>query len=161
MPDRHLVAVAPIATLLGPTPALAGVKVRFVNPERYTDADFSGPGSSEVTLAVFRAYFETLGRRLLAPGQDLSIDVLDIDLAGEYVPRGRGTEVRVLNDVTPPRFKLRYVLSQKGRRTRSGEDVLSNIDYQMNPAARVSTDRYVYEKALLDDWFRRVIGSRQ
>jgi len=160
MPQRHLVAVALIATLLGPAPALAGVKVRFVNPEHYTDADSSGSGT-EVTLAVFRAYLETLGRRLLAPGQDLSIDVLDIDLAGEYQPRGRGTEVRVLRAVTPPRFRLRYVLSEKGRRMRSGEDVLSNIDYQMNPAAGVSSDRFVYEKALLDDWFRRVVGSRQ
>jgi hypothetical protein len=111
--------------LLGPAPALAGVKVRFVNPEHYTDADFSDPGSSDVTLAVFRAYLETLGKRLLAPGQVLSIDILDIDRAGEYEPRGRGTEARVLRDVTPPRLKLRYVLSEKGRRTCSGEDVLS------------------------------------
>jgi len=35
-----------------------------------------------------------------------------------------------------------------------------HIDYQMNPAARVSSDRFVYEKALLDDWFRRIVGSR-
>ncbi|WP_284266303.1 DUF3016 domain-containing protein [Bradyrhizobium iriomotense] len=157
---RRLVAtVVLMSALLGPSPGLAGVKVRFINPERYTDADSFGGASREVTLAEFRAYLETLGRRLLAPGQNLSIDVLDIDLAGQDEPRGRGTEVRVMRDVTPPRIKLRYTLSGGGRRTTSGEDDLSDMNYLMNSSGRLS-GRYGYEKALLDDWFRRIAGSR-
>jgi hypothetical protein len=31
----------------------------------------------------------------------------------------------------------------------------------MNPSARLSGDRYAYEKALLDDWFRRVVGRQR
>ncbi|MGY8669253.1 DUF3016 domain-containing protein [Bradyrhizobium sp. UFLA05-109] len=155
---RSVAAAALMAALLCPSSGVAGVKVRFINPERYTDADAYGGGSREATLAEFRAYLETLGRRLLAPGQNLSIDVLDIDLAGQDEPRGRGTEVRVMRDVTPPRIKLRYTLSG-GRRTRSGEDDLSDMNYLMNSSGRLG-GRYGYEKALLDDWFRRIAGSR-
>jgi hypothetical protein len=158
---KYLAAGVLIVTLLGPNAGFSGVKVRFIHPERYTDADSNGFGTSETTIAVFRAYLELLGRRLLVPGQDISIDVLDIDLAGQDQPWSRGSEVRVLRDTTPPRFKLRYVLSERGGRTRSGEDVLSDMNYQMNPAARASSDRYGYEKALLADWFRRIAGLRQ
>jgi hypothetical protein len=42
---------------------------------------------------------------------------------------------------------------------RSGEETLTDINYQMNPSARFSGDRYIYEKALLDDWFRRIFST--
>lgn len=139
------------AALLAPGPGLAGVKVRFVNPGRYTDA--GGFGETGATLAAFRGYFERLGQRFLDPHDDLTIDVLDIDLAGQFEPVGRGfSEVRVLRGATPPRFRLRYVLSERGKRRLSGEDDLGDINYQMTP--RTSTDSYAYEKAMLADWFK-------
>jgi hypothetical protein len=157
MKRKCLIAAASTAILLGSSPGFADVRVRFVNPERYTDAESSAGGRAG-TLAEFRAYLETLGSRYLAPGQAMSIDILDIDLAGQYQPRGRGSEVRVLRDVTPPRITLRYTLSGKGRGTRSGEDVLSDINYQAG--GRSPVGQFGYEKSLLNDWFRRVAGAR-
>lgn len=151
---KCLIAAASMAVLLGASPCFAGVKVRFVNPERYTDAESSAGGRAG-TMAEFRSYLETLGSRYLAPGQTMSIDILDIDLAGQVEPRSRGTEVRVMRDVTPPRIRLRYMLSGKGS-TRSGEDVLSDISYQSGGRSPIGP--YGYEKALLSDWFRRIAG---
>ncbi|TPQ25570.1 DUF3016 domain-containing protein, partial [Bradyrhizobium guangdongense] len=110
------------------------------------------------TLAEFRSYLETLGSRYLAPGQSMSVDILDIDLAGQVEPRNRGSEVRVMRDVTPPRIRLRYTLSTRGRGTRSGEDVLSDINYQAG--GRSSIGQFSYEKSLLSDWFRRITGAQ-
>lgn len=152
---KCLIAAASMAVLLGASPCFAGVKVRFVNPDRYTDAEASGRAGA---LAEFRAYLETLGSRYLAPGQTMSIDILDIDLAGQVEPRSRGTEVRVMRDVTPPRIRLRYTLSGKGGGTRSGEDVLSDLSYQSG--GRSPIGQYAYEKALLSDWFRRIAGAQ-
>jgi hypothetical protein len=158
---KSLLAAALIGLLLAPAPSLAGVQVRFVSPERYTDAGSFGARSRDATLAEFRTYLQRLGERFLAPGQILSIDVLNIDLAGHYEPWRRNlSDVRIMRDVTPPSFRLRYVLREKGRPTRSGEDTLTDINYQMNPSARFSSDRYAYEKALLDDWFRRNFSNR-
>jgi hypothetical protein len=154
---KCLIAAASMAVLLGASPSLAGVKVRFVNPDRYTDAEASGGGRAGA-LAEFRAYLETLGSRYLAPGQTMSIDIVDIDLAGQVEPRSRGTEVRVMRDVTPPRIRLRYTLSGKGGGTRSGEDVLSDLSYKSG--ARSPIGQYAYEKALLSDWFRRIAGAQ-
>ncbi|MBR0716775.1 DUF3016 domain-containing protein [Bradyrhizobium liaoningense] len=154
---RCLIAATVMAVLFGSSPGFAGVKVRFVNPERYTDAESSGGGRAG-TLAEFRGYLEALGNRYLAPGQAMSIDVLDIDLAGQLEPRGHGTEVRVMRDVTPPRIRLHYTLSGKGGGTRSGDDVLSDISYQSG--GRSPIGQLSYEKALLNDWFRRVAGTQ-
>lgn len=142
--------------LLVPASSLAGVNVRFINSERYSDA-----GARDGTLAALRSHLQRLGERFLAPGQTLTVDILDVDLAGQYEPWRRNlADVRILRDVTPPRIKLRYVLTERGKRSRSGEDNLTDINYQMNPSARSSSDRLVYEKALLDDWFRRNFADR-
>ena len=144
------------AALVVPTTSFAGVIVRFVSPENYSDS-----GLGDGTLAGLRSHLQRLGQRYLARGQTLTVDVLDVDRAGQYEPwRYNLTDVRILRDVTPPRIKLRYVLTDGGKRTRSGEETLSDINYQMNPAARSSSDRLVYEKALLDDWFRRNFANR-
>lgn len=162
MIGKTLLRAVLAAALLVPVPGYAGVKVRFINPERYSDAGSFGAGGRDATIAAFRAHFEKLGARLLTPGQNLTIDVQNIDLAGEYEPWRRNlSDVRIMRDVTPPRIKLSYVLNEKGKRTRSGEDDLTDINYQMNPSARFASDRYGYEKALLDDWFRRIVGRNR
>jgi len=80
---RKILLSATLAILLlAPETGFAGVKVRFVHPERYTDAGPLSMGPQDATLAEFRAYFQKLGGQFLAPGQNLTIDVLDIDLAG-------------------------------------------------------------------------------
>ena len=142
-----------------PASSYAGVSVRFVNPGRYTDADSYDASRASVEAAL-RAHLDRLGKRFLAPGQSLNIDIVDIDLAGYQQPlRYAPNNVRIMRGVTPPRIELRYVLTERGRRKRSGEETLTDINYQMNPSARFSGDRYVYEKALLDDWFRRIFST--
>ena len=89
--------------------------MRFINPERYTDADSYGLGSYRFTMTFVRQYLEGLGAALLQPGQDLTIDVLNIDLAGTSRLSRSGYDLRVMRDITPPSFRLRYVLKEKGR----------------------------------------------
>ncbi len=153
-----LAAVLAVMVIL-PASSHAGVNVRFVNPSRYTDAGSFDATPASVEAAL-RAHLDRLGKRFLAPGQILDIDIVDIDLAGYQQPlRYAPNNVRIMRGVTPPRIELRYVLTERGRRKRGGAETLTDINYQMNPAARFSSDRYVYEKALLDDWFRRAFST--
>ncbi len=159
MAKHSIIAAILLTVALAPMQAVAGVSVRFVNPERFTDAGSNGFRSADAgVLAELKTYVQRLGGRFLAPGQNLAIDILDIDRAGMEEPwRGGGMgDVRIMRGVTPPRIKLRYVLNEKGKRPRGGEETLTDINYQMNPSARFGGDRLVYEKALLDDWFRRM-----
>ncbi|MFY9291178.1 MAG: DUF3016 domain-containing protein [Methylorubrum rhodinum] len=161
---RALGTLAFLAALAVPLPALAQVNVRFVAPERYTDAAYrfgSGP-PLRVTLAEMRRLFESLGNRVLAPGQSLDIDVLDIDLAGFDQPGGNVPfGLRVVNDVTPPRFRLRYALREGRRTVLSAEEAISDLNFLMRTARSSSGQTFYYERELLRDWFQARIAERR
>lgn len=156
---KPLLAATLIAALAVPSASFAGVEVRFVNPERYTDPG-SLSESYDVILNEFRTYLQRLGARFLAPGQDLTIEVLHVTLAGRH-ERGNFSDVRVMREATPPSFRLRYVLREKGKAARSGEDHLTDLSYLRNSAPRFSGRRHAHEKDLLDDWFRRNFANRR
>jgi len=138
--------------------ASAQVAVRFVTPERYTDAENRlGSGLTlRVTLGEIRRIIEGLGRDL-PPGRTLAIDVLDIDLAGFEQP---GANVpfglRVVSDISPPRFRLRYALTEGRRRIAAAEEVVTDLNFLLR-ASRFSNGAFDYERDLLRDWFRRRI----
>lgn len=100
---RYL-AIACLTALVWATPADAAVSVTFVDPETYTDAGLYrayGPRSREPAMEGIRRYLEKLGARTLAPDQKLSIEVLDIDLAGRFEPwRAAAYDVRFMTSVT-------------------------------------------------------------
>lgn len=153
-----LVAFAALAVLS--TAAAAGVVVRFVSPERYSDLDFRSPSKREQLVREFERFLTAQGARYLRPGQRLSIEVLDIDLAGREEPwRMRLGDVRVMRDITPPAVKLRYVLEEGGRAVRRGEETVLDWNYLSNISARNSSEWLPYEKAMLRDWFRRRFGD--
>ena len=160
---RGLGLLALLTALAAPVPALAQVSVRFVEPERYTDAAnrFGSGPSLRVTLAEMRRLFETLGDRVLAPGQRLDIDVLDIDLAGIDQPGALPYGLRVVNDVTPPRFRLRYVLREGRRTVLSAEEAVSDLTFLMRYARSSSGQTFYYERELLRDWFQARIAERR
>jgi DUF3016 family protein len=145
-------------------PANAGtVAVSFVHPETYTDASLSGgyqaPGE-RWTLDEIGRYLESLGTRYLKPQQLLTLEVLNVDLAGKIEWWRRFPyDLRVLRDVYPPRFTLHYRLVQGGRTLTEGQETVVDPNYLASPAVYFSTgDPLRFEKAMLADWFRARFG---
>jgi len=144
---RTLVAAA----LLGASAAgAASVAVAFVEPSRYTDAG-NAVWEERQNVEALGRHLEALGQRLPA-GQTLTIQLLDVDLAGTLQLRG-GWPVRIVRDRTDgPRIKLRYMLSAPGQAARSGEEELRDIAFARGlPSYR--NQPLHYEKRLLDAWF--------
>lgn len=136
-------------------PAAAAVSVSFTNPERYTDAG-TYYGQSETTQRELEQHLKQLGERYLAPGQTLTVEVLDIDLAGRYEPWGRDFyEVRILRGRADfPLMKLRYVLQAEGRVLASGEESIADLGYMFHSTRYSSSNSLHYEKRMLRDWFK-------
>lgn len=165
MRQGSFVLVLLAASLGLAAPAVAAVNVTFVAPESYSDAStygrHRGPASTSV-LRDLEAHFAKLGARYLPVDQSLKIDVLDIDLAGEYEPfRVYLYDVRVLRGVTWPRIKLRYVLEQNGEVLREAEELVADQAYLMGVPRLGNTDRLYYEKRMLEDWFRRRFAEKR
>jgi len=143
-----------------PSVSQAAVAVRFVGAERFYDEDFRSASKREALTRELSRFLGTLGGRYLPPGQTLSIDILDVSLAGRNEPwRRTAADVRVMRESTPPRIRLRYVLSERGRVLRQAEETLLDWDYLSNVSARNSSEWLPYEKAMLRDWFRRRFGD--
>jgi hypothetical protein len=115
-------------------PVLAGtVTVSFVRPEDYADASLSdgyGLKGEAWTLDEIGRYLESLGTRYLGPRQVLTLEVLNVDLAGKVEWWRRfAYDLRVLRDVYPPRFTIHYILVESGRTfdRRSGDGRRSQL----------------------------------
>ena len=146
-------------------PASAAVSVTFVHPQSYSNAStygrYRGPASPSL-LRELEANFVKLGARYLPAHRSLKIEVLDIDLAGEYEPfRSYLYDVRVLRGVTWPRIKLRYVLQQNGEVLREAEELVADQAYLMGVPRLGNTDRLFYEKRMLEDWFRQRFAEKR
>ncbi|NVM75730.1 opacity protein-like surface antigen [Duganella sp. SG902] len=152
--------LAAVAALLASSAAMAQVSVTYVKPDDYTDVP-RGAIERERTLKEFTAYFKTLDKKLPA-GQQLKIEVLDIDLAGRLYPRrSGGEEIRIMNGGADwPHMHLRYTLERDGQVLRGGDEQLSNMNYQGRVGGYFDSDPLRYEKQMLDDWFNKTIAPK-
>jgi hypothetical protein len=168
MPGRTFFAAAGLFALSAwATAQTAGLTVSFIHPEKYTDAAYSRSFPSdkdraEVTRDIER-HLQQLASRSLPPDTALSIDVLDVDLAGHFEPwrAASAADLRVMRGVTWPRMHLRFTLTQGGQVVASGDERVLDQNYQLTVNRYSTSDRLRYEKAMLDDWFERRIVRRQ
>lgn len=133
-------------------PAFASVEVSFPNDYRYSDA---GPRIDRPQMfRELAAHMQKLGAEYLPPRQDLRIEVLDLDMAGDTQFTRNGHEVRVLRGKSDfPRMTLRYSVLADGRVVSSGTETITNSDYLWFPE-RYRKDEYLYhEKVLIESWF--------
>lgn len=154
-----LLSAAALVAMARPAQAAGTAEIRYVEPERFSDAGRS-PFDREQALAALTAHLNQLALRL-PDGQRLRVEVLDVDLAGEPILR-QGTDVRVMRGAADwPQIRLRWTLEQGGATIRSGEDRLSDLGYLTGRAGPASSEgAFPHEKRLLTQWFRaRVEGA--
>jgi hypothetical protein len=135
-------------------PALAAVTVTHADPNRFTDIEDKN-SEPERTMREFKAHLESLGKRY-APDKNVAIEVLDIDRAGR--PRLRH-DVRVMTGKSD--FPCIDLASALDGGTMKRERVC-DLDYLRTlPPPYNSGEALVFEKRMLDDWFRRRFGDRK
>ena len=143
--------------------ASKNVDVTFTNPDKYTDAaPHRGPSKErDGTLRQLGTYVEKVGGKYLTPGQKLSIEVLDLDLAGRVEWwHGPATDIRIMRNIDSPAMKVRYTLTENGVEKASGEERISDMSYLFSPTSIMNDgDPLKYEKSMLRDWLRKRFGN--
>jgi hypothetical protein len=151
---RHLAAGA-LLTLAAGAASAANVTVNYIQPQNFSDLP-SAPWERERALEGIAAHFVKLGAKL-PPGQNLRVDVVNIDLAGsEYQSRAR-TDLRVMSRGQWPRIDLHYTLESNGQVVGSGDAQLRDTAYLDRPNRYVDHDTVRFEKRMVDTWFDRTI----
>lgn len=146
-----------LALLASAPAARAEVDVTFTAPEKFVDAGLrrhNGAQSRDLALRTIREQLVALGRRYLGPDQNLRIEILDVDLAGEIEWWHGAYDIRYLRDYTWPKVKLRYTLEESGRPLRSAEETVSDPSYQVSVLTTRSGEIMPHEKEMLARWFR-------
>lgn len=134
--------------------------VTFANPNGMADV----PHASWEREEVFKELGDHFGRLAgrLPAGQELTVEVLDLDLAGHVYPARHSTrDIRVLKGGADwPHIKMRYTISEGGKVLRQGEESLSDMNYLARHNRYRSDETLRYEKRMLDDWFKESIAAR-
>lgn len=161
MKTRLMKAAVAGMLALGAGMASAEVTVNYVESDKFSDLPFS-PWEREGVLKQLSEHFAKLGERL-PQGQDLAIEVTDIDLAGREYPSARsGRDLRVMKGMADwPTMKLRYSLTQDGKVLKGGEARLSDMSYQQRISRFSDSDGLRYEKRMIDDWFDAAILEKR
>jgi len=154
---KHAAAAA--LALLAASNAWAGAKVTFVHPDQFSDVPFSSSDRDDV-LRALEQHIDKLAAKLPA-GQQLNVEVTDVDLAGQTWPsRFRGQDIRIMNGRADwPHMTLRYTLTQGDQVVRSGDETISDMTYQMHINRYGRDDPLRYEKRMLDDWFKDKVAT--
>lgn len=143
----------------------ATVSVTFVQPEKFTDAGHSRGRATERDLAELQQdlqqHLQRLADRKLAAGDTLAVEVLDVDLAGDFdsLRFARFSDVRVVRDIASPRMTLRYTAKLGDRVVTGPEEHLSDMNFLWGLNRYSSGDRLRYEKPMLDAWFNKRFGK--
>jgi hypothetical protein len=167
--SRSIHRIAIVATALAaacalPAYAAGAVEVSFLpDSHRYSDPgrDPADAQRNENTLA---RYLQDLGARWLPDGQQLRIDVLDLDLAGSLRPPRRAPidEVRIARGgADVPRIVLRYSLTEGGRVLASGEETVTDLNYLRHGADIHDGEPLRNEKRMLAGWFKARLVERK
>lgn len=156
---HHCLAAAVAGLCLANGVAHAAVTVNYINPDKMTDVPRFETERTSMEIDL-REFFEEQAKQMPA-GQDLKIDILDIDLAGEVFPRVPVRDVRVTKGSYDfPRIHLRYSIEQEGKVLRSGERELADRNYQLN-INNYRNEMYSYEKQMLGEWFKKDVLTGQ
>lgn len=140
--------------------ASADVTVNYIEPERFSDVPFT-TWEREAALKDLTGHFAKLGAQL-PPGQNLRVDVLDVDLAGREYP-GRVRDLRIIKShgADWPRIDLRFTIEQNGQVLRSGDVQLRDMAFMDRRGRYSDNDSLRYEKRMIDDWFYSAIVPRE
>lgn len=157
---RPIIVSALLAALLavGSAHAAGRADVRYVAPERFTDAGF-GSVERERTQLLLTREVERLARRL-PDGQLLTVEFIDVDLAGE-VDWLSPQRLRVMGQLPDaPRLTLRFTLSRPdGQVLSQGEERLVDLAYLDRRIGLRRDTALPYESRLLGEWFETRIAS--
>ncbi len=159
---RKLFATTLLALAAGLAQGADRVQVSFADTEKFADFGRS-QWDRERNQKDFTQMLQELSAKLPA-NQQLSIKVLDVNLAGELEwVRRAADELRVMRNVTWPMIEFEYQLSENGKVLKAEKVRLADMSYLQDSFFSVNqSGSWRYEQRMLDRWFKEtVLGKKR
>ena len=134
----------------------ASSEVNWIKPDNYTDIRAGNTNRKQFKQQVFKAFeqhFAKLASKL-PEGQQLKIDIHNIDLAGD-VNAGGIDRLRIVKEIYFPKMKFSYrVLAADDSEITAGEADLKDMNFMSGAHLKYKHDTFGYEIKMLDHWFK-------
>ncbi|WP_051955785.1 DUF3016 domain-containing protein [Beijerinckia mobilis] len=155
-------ALALCGLVAGFSGANATTRVIFYHPDRYSDSAFHNPGQGStpsLVMSELNQYIQSLGNLYLPADQDLTVEILNIQLARFQESWAfTGNRARTPSLLAPPpRITLRYTLTVHGQPFIDAQETLFSMNNLLDQTGQFLAGPFQYEKAILNDWFQRRI----
>jgi len=159
--SKSLLTLLTVSLLCGTFLGLASVQAADVNvtwksPEKYRDIYPGTQGKKRFRESTFKTLENHLLKlaKALPESQTLTIEVTDVDLAGDVHSSGL-RQIRVIKDLYFPRIKFSFQLTNAEKETiQSGHVNLKDMNFMIRSRLRYKNKTLGYEKQLLDGWFK-------
>ncbi len=160
------ILLSPAATAWANTPAppTSPVTVTYIHPDTFTEMRSTPPSErqdSKENLSMLKRYIRQRAESVLAPGQQLSIRITDVALAGQYEPWPNSPTgwIRVVRNTYPPRIVLAFTLrNAHGKIIKEGRRTLTNLAFMDNGGLQSNSPIH-YSKDLVNRWLRRGVNG--
>ncbi len=145
-----------------PTTDRPRVTLEWQESSSYSDARAPTTNQDRFDLSLrasFRSIFEDQARKFLPAGATLEVAIDDLDLAGEIAFSPAVARARSYSRLLPPRMVVSYELRDGAGEllaSGKGEELVGRAD---RIPRRYRSDPFPYERALIEDWFRRELAS--
>lgn len=132
------------------------VTVSYAPNARFTDAG-AAAWDREANMRDLDQFLQSLGQRYLPADRTMTIEILDVDLAGDVkLFRRHRTDSRVARGGADwPRISLRYSLQSNGQVLKSGEETVADMNYLNHVADSRGNESLHFEKRMLEQWFKK------
>lgn len=132
------------------------ISVTWGDFNKYRDVRAAGEPRGSFHKRVkksFDKFFAEYSKEL-ADGQNLAINILDLDLAGDVLPSGVN-EVRIMKDLHFPRMEFSYTLTgADGSVIKEGEAKIKDMNYLYHEKTwKRYREGFYYEKRMFREWF--------
>jgi hypothetical protein len=155
MKQYILLALLTTSLLLSPTSFAASSEVTWTDYKSYRDIHEGNGGRKQFRERIFEDFEKHFAQlaATLPEGQTLTIDVTDVDLAGDTHVGGIN-RMRVIKHMYSPRMNFSYKLvAADGNVIQSEDVVVKDMNFMSNTNLKYRNKSLGYEKKMLDDWF--------
>ncbi|WMW79414.1 DUF3016 domain-containing protein [Undibacterium cyanobacteriorum] len=132
-------------------------KVNWGNLDKFTDVQ-EGRDQREYFRENLKKEFSEIFNGLakkLPEGYTLTVNVNDLDLAGDIRPSISYWQIRIMTTIYWPRMSFDYELkNDKNEVVASGKEELRDMDYLNRIRIPSGRTQFEYEEKMIQDWFR-------
>jgi hypothetical protein len=138
-------------------------EVKWQNPDKFRDIDPGNSTKDSYRKSIEKSFGEEFSKQAekLPASQKLSVNVTNLDLAGEVdpIPSRGGLQLRVLKNIYYPQMTFDYKITGPGGSVvqEHQQVTIKDMGFMSGSANAGSSQDFYYERRMIREWFNKEV----